>query len=44
MVILGIENIDLKFKQNKDLDQWVGYLDSNFASDLDKRCSTIGYS
>lgn len=36
----GIINVVLKFKQVKDHGQLIGYVDSDFAGDLDQRCST----
>lgn len=41
--ILGIVDIGLKFEQDKNFGQWVGYVDSNFACDLDKCHSTTWY-
>ena len=40
--LYGTIDVGLLFKKNCD-QQWVGYCDSNFTGDLDKRRSTTGY-
>lgn len=41
--ILGTLDVRLKFVHDEYLGQWVGYIDSDFVGNLNKRCSTIEY-
>lgn len=43
VVYLGTMDVGLKFEQNKKVGELIGYIDSNLASDLNKRHLIIGY-
>lgn len=41
--MLGTVDVGLKFEQDKNLDQIEGYVDSDFASDLNKHHLVVMY-